>query len=494
MVPYFIGLDLGTTGARGVAIDSDGRIAARAATTYALHTPRPGWTEQNPDDWWDATVDVLRRLQAEIGDRIEGIGLTGQMHGAVFLDEEGQSIRPAILWNDQRTAGAAREIDRIVGTQLLQRIAGNAALTGFQAPKILWLRANEPANYTRLRAVLLPKDFIRFKLSGAYASDASDASGTLLLDLRARDWSPELLDALDLKREWFPPVFESPEICARTDAAAAKTTGLTQGTPIVAGAGDNAAAAIGSGAVRSGIGLISLGTSGVVLAHSDEPVIDPSGALHAFCGAVPGSYHLMGVMLAAGGSLRWFRDTLGRDESYDELTKLANEVPAGSLELFFLPYLSGERTPHMNPFARAAWIGLSLAHTRAHMLRSVLEGVAFGLNDALVRMRALGVRPQELVSTGNGMNSTLWRSILSAVFQIPLRPLLVDEGAACGAALLAAVGAGAFASVEDAVAKAVVLADSAISPDPQLEKTYAEAYETFTRLYPAIAPIAFTNT
>ena len=486
MIAHTVGIDLGTTGARAVRIDGRGRLVASATAPYPLLTPRPGWTEQEPEDWWSAAQVAIRAVVAADSAPIGAVGVTGQMHGAVFLDAADASIRPAILWNDQRTAQAARTIDTVVGRSRLAQITGNRALTGFQAPKIVWLREAEPANYARVRAVLLPKDFLRLRLTGMHATDASDASGTLLLDLSTRTWSQAILRDLDLPPDWFAPVAESPAITSAVSDAGAQATGLVAGTPVVAGAGDNAAAAIGSGVVRAGAGLVSLGTSGVVLVHNDRAAIDPTGALHAFCAAVPGGYHLMGVMLAAGGSLRWLRDTFaGTDAGYDALVATARDIEAGAQGLQFLPYLSGERTPHMDPDARGAFIGLSLAHTRAHLVRAVLEGVAFGLNEGLSRMRALGVEPGELIATGNGMSNVTWRAIIAAVLDRPLRRLLVDEGPAFGAALLAAVGIGTFGSVEDA-ARVVELSAAADEPDPALVAFYRPEYERFTRAYPAL--------
>jgi xylulokinase len=484
---HTIGIDLGTTGARAVRIDARGALVASQTAAYPLLTPQPGWTEQQPDDWWAAAQTAIRAVVAAGEDApIVGVGVTGQMHGAVFLDERAASIRPAILWNDQRTGRAAQMIDEVVGRSRLGRITGNRALTGFQAPKIVWLRDNEPASYARVRAILLPKDFLRLRLTGTYATDVSDASGTLLLDLAARDWSADILRDLDLPAQWFPPVHESPAVTAVISAAGADATGLPAGIPVVAGAGDNAAAAVGSAVVRNGAGLVSIGTSGVVLVHNDQAAVDPTGALHAFCAAVPGGYHLMGVMLAAGGSLRWLRDAFGRpDDTYDDLVALAATIQPGSQGLQFLPYLSGERTPHMDPEARGAFVGLSLIHGRAHLVRAVLEGVAYGLNDGLSRMRALGVEPDELIATGNGMSNPTWRAIIASVLDRPLRRLLVDEGPAFGAALLAGVGVGTFASVEDA-ARAVIVAPEADLPDPALVPLYRAEYERFTRGYPAL--------
>jgi len=486
LLGHTIGIDLGTTGARAVRIDARGALLASETAPYPLLTPQPGWTEQEPEDWWTAAQTAIRAVVAASDAPIAAVGVTGQMHGAVFLDENDLSIRPAILWNDQRTGRAAQTIDDVVGRSRLGRITGNRALTGFQAPKILWLREAEPDRYARIRAILLPKDFLRLRLTQTYATDASDASGTLLLDLTTRDWSAEILRALDLPAQWFPPVAESPMVTAAISAAGARATGLPAGTPVVAGAGDNAAAAIGSGVVRDGAGLVSLGTSGVVLVHNDRAAIDSSGALHAFCAAVPGGYHLMGVMLAAGGSLRWLRDAFARPEdTYDALVAGAGDVEPGAQGLQFLPYLSGERTPHMDPDARGAFIGLSLAHGRAHLVRAVLEGVAFGLNEGLARMRTLGVEPAELIATGNGMSNATWRAIIAAVLDRPLRRLLVDEGPAFGAALLAGVGIGNFGSVDEA-ARVVALAPQADLPDPALVSIYRAEYERFTRMYPAL--------
>jgi xylulokinase len=483
---HTIGIDLGTTGARAVRIDARGAVTASQTAPYPLLTPRPGWTEQEPEAWWAAAQIAIRSVVAASDAPIAGVGVTGQMHGAVFLDERDASIRPAILWNDQRTARAAQTIDEVIGRSRLAGITGNRALTGFQAPKILWLREAEPAHYARIRSILLPKDFLRLRLTQTHATDVSDASGTLLLDLRARDWSAEILRALDLPAQWFPPVAESPAISATISADGARATGLPAGIPVVSGAGDNAAAAIGSGVVRDGAGLVSLGTSGVVLVHNDHAAIDPTGALHAFCAAVPGGYHLMGVMLAAGGSLRWLRDAFGNPaDTYDTLVAAASTVEPGAQGLQFLPYLSGERTPHMDPDARGAFIGLSLAHGRAHLVRAVLEGVAYGLNEGLARMRALGVEPDELIATGNGMSNATWRAIIAAVLDRPLRRLLVDEGPAFGAALLAGVCVGNFDSVA-AAARVVALAPRADLPDPALVSVYRAGYEQFTRVYPAL--------
>ena len=491
-----IGLDVGTSGVKAVLIAEDGAIVASAVADYPLLTPRPGWTEQEPEAWWRASCDVLRRLVAKAPGRIEAIGLTGQMHGAVFLDGDGKVIRPAILWNDQRTAAECAEIERAVGPERLRQIAGNPALTGFQAPKVLWLRHNEPEAYARVRSLLLPKDFIRFRLTGARASDASDAAGTLLLDLAARDWSDEILAALDIPRDWLPRVYEGPEVTGQVSAAGAAATGLPEGLPVIAGGGDNAAAAVGCGVVRAGTGFVSLGTSGVVFVPSETLEIDPSGALHAFCHAVPGQYHLMGVILSAGGSLRWYRDVIAAEQAadahargvdpYDELMAAAAEIAPGADGLFFLPYLAGERTPHMDPFARGGWLGLTLAHDRRHLVRALLEGVSFALKDSLILMQRLGVSPDVLYAVGGGARNAVWRGMLASVLGVPLQRLAVEEGPALGAALLAAVGAGVHADVAAAVAAAVRPQGEPDAPDAALQARYEELHGAFARLYPTL--------
>jgi xylulokinase len=487
-----IGLDVGTSGVKGIVVAADGRVIATASAGYPLLTPRPGWTEQEPEAWWQASCTVLRTLQAKASGPVEALGLAGQMHGAVFLDADGRVIRPAILWNDQRTAAECAEIERRVGAARLRQIAGNPALTGFQAPKVLWLERHEPAAHARVRHLLLPKDFVRHRLTGGLATDASDAAGTLLLDLAARDWSDEILAALAIPRAWLPRVHEGPEVTGKVSSDGGRATGLPEGLPVVAGGGDNAAAAVGSGVVRPGTGLVSLGTSGVVFVASAGLEIDPGGALHAFCHAVPGQYHLMGVVLSAAGSLRWFRDVLGahagadQGDSYDDLMTAAAEVAPGAEGLFFLPYLAGERTPHMDPHARAAWIGLTLAHDRRHLARALLEGVCFALKDSLVLMQRLGVKPDLLYAVGGGARSPVWRQILAAALDLRLQRLAVEEGPALGAALLAAVGVGVHADVDAAVAAAVRIEGAPETPEAGLGARYDELYRDFSTLYPAL--------
>lgn len=493
---FFIGLDIGTSSAKGVLVDETGRVSARASGDYPLLVPRPGWTEQDPESWWSAAERVLYTLTQKAQAPISAIGLTGQMHGAVFLDENGQVIRPAILWNDQRTGAACETIETAVGGEKLRHVTGNPALTGFQAPKILWLRDNEPESYARLAQVLLPKDYIRYRLTGAFATDVSDAAGTLLLDLQTRNWSDEILSRLDIPRAYLPEVFESPEITSQVSAAGAAATGLETGTPVVAGAGDNAAAAVGGGIVKSGIALVSIGTSGVVFAHSDTATPDASGELHCFCHAVPGAYHLMGVSLASGGSLQWFADHFATEEAavaqrlgrnlHELLAAEADTVLPGANDLYFLPYLAGERTPHMNPNARGAWIGLTLSHDRRHMVRAILEGVAFSLRDSLVRIQAQGIDPERLLLSGGGAHSPIWRRIIAAVLNKPVIVQQDQEGPAHGAAVLAAVGSGAHSNVQDAVGAMIHDAGDTEMPDATLVAAYRDHYAKFIQLYPAL--------
>lgn len=495
---YFIGLDLGTSGAKGVLVDQRGRVIDAASQDYPLLLPRPGWTEQDPQAWWRATQFILRQLSARSPSPPQAIGLTGQMHGAVFLDADDRVVRPAILWNDQRTACQCETIAERAGRQRIRRITGNAILTGFQAPKILWLREHEPENYARLARVLLPKDYVRLRLTGLAATDVSDAAGTLLLDLERRDWSHDILAALDIPQRWLPQVLESPQVSARLSADAAHATGLPAGTPVVAGAGDNAAAAVGAGIIREGAALVSIGTSGVVFAHSDHPVPDPSGELHCFCHAVPGTYHLMGVSLAAGGSLAWFSEHLGGEEvtlgrrlgrsAFELLADEAERVPALADGLFFLPYLAGERTPHMDPQARGAWIGLTLKHGRSHLIRALLEGVAYALRDSLQRIEQRGVTPQRLILAGGGAHNRTWRRIIGAVLNKPYAVQNEPGGPGFGAAILAAAGSHCYASVGEAVAAMVAQPEHFEAPDPGLAADYAAGYARFTKLYPALKP------
>jgi xylulokinase len=480
-----LGLDIGTTGARAIAVDESGAVIAEASAEYPLYTPRPGWTEQHPEDWWRAAREVLSRVAADIGGRAVGVGLTGQMHGSVFLDRTNAVVRPALLWNDQRTARQCAEITERVGADRLVRITGNPALTGFQAPKVLWLRVEEPQNYRRLAHVLLPKDYVRLQLTGEMATDASDASGTLLLDVARRDWSTEILGRLEIPVEWLPRVYEGPEATGQLRKDVAEELGLPVGIPVAAGGGDNAAAAVGTGIVVEGLVSSSIGTSGVVFAHAQTFTPDPSGRVHAFCHAVPGEYHLMAVTLAAGGSLRWWRTVLGAARSYDELAELARGAPPGGEGLLFLPYLTGERTPHLDSSARGAFFGLTARHTAAHLTRALMEGVVFSLKDGLEIIRGLGVPIEQVRAIGGGARSAFWRQLQADIYGLPIHRTEAEEGPAYGAALLTGVAAGCYRDVAEACAR-VRLRGEVADPDPAAVRAYAGYYEMYRSLYPAM--------
>ena len=488
---HFLGIDVSTTATKALLIDSAGRVQAVASTPYPFETPRPLWSEQHPDLWWDGAQKSIRAVLEQSGvdpAEIGGVGLTGQMHGLVLLDRAGRVLRPAILWNDQRTAAQCDEIHRRIGRAHFIQVTGNVALTGFTAPKVLWVKENEPEIYARAAHVLLPKDFVRYKLTGDFAMDKADGAGTVLMDLRARGWSDEVLRALEIPRAWMPPLFEGPEITGRVTPQAAAATGLRPGTPVMAGGGDQAAGAVGMGVVTPGIVGLTVGTSGVVFATTPSALIEPEGRLHAFCHAVPGMWHFMGVMLSAAGSLQWYRDTLAPGVSFDDLVQEADPVPAGSEGLQFLPYLSGERTPHPDPLARGAFVGLTVRHTRGHLTRAVLEGVAYGLKDSftLIQNAGLGVIRQVRAS-GGGTKSALWRQILASVLEAELVTVNTTEGAAYGAGLLAAVGAGAHPSVEAACAAAVQVTGRTL-PVAEQARAYLPGYCLYQELYPALKP------
>ncbi len=487
---YVVGIDASTTATKAVLVDEAGQIAGIASSEYGFEVPRAGWTEQSPELWWDGAVAAVRQALASSGvggDAVAAVGLTGQMHGLVVLDAADDVLRPAILWNDQRTAAACEAIRAAIGPQQLIEITGNDALTGFTAPKLVWVRDQEPDVWSRVAHVLLPKDYVRLRLTGDHALDKADGAGTLLFDLAARDWSPEVVSALGIDPAWLPATFEGPEITGVVSAAAAEATGLRAGTPVVAGGGDQAANAVGVGAVEPGVVALSLGTSGVVFATTDAPLHDPAGQVHAFCHAVPGRWHLMTVMLSAAGSLRWFRDALAPGEDFGQLVAAASDVPAGAEGLLFLPYLTGERSPHPDPLARGAFVGLTIGHDRRHMTRAVVEGVAFGLRDGLDQMIATGMpAPSQVRASGGGIASPLWRQILADVLRVEIATVRTTEGAAYGAALLGAVGAGWFASVEEATG-ALVQVDPAAAPGPDVER-YVDAHRAFRELYPALAP------
>lgn len=487
---HVLGLDVSTTATKAVLLGPDGAVSAVAAAEYPYETPRPLWSEQDPGLWWEATVRAVGTALDQGGLRgndIEAVGLTGQMHGLVALDRAGEVLRPAILWNDQRTGPECEAIREAIGRETLIAITGNDALPGFTAPKLLWVRRHEPEVWSRIAHVLLPKDFVRLRLTDERAVDRADGSGTLLFDLARRDWSPEVVGTLGIDPSWLPRTYEGPEVTGGVSEAAARATGLRAGTPVVAGGGDQAAAAVGVGAVEPGVASLSLGTSGVVFATTDGPLVEPEGRLHAFCHAVPGRWHVMGVMLSAAGSLRWYRDALAPEASFPELSAEAERVPPGSDGLLFLPYLTGERTPHPDPLARGAFVGLSVQHGRPHLTRAVLEGVAFGLRDSLELMRSAGLAPStEIRATGGGSRSPLWRQILADVMETTVVTTTSSEGAAQGAAMLAAVALGWFPSVEEAC-RLLVAAAEATEPSSDAPR-YREPYARYRELYPALVP------
>lgn len=488
---YLIGLDISTTGAKALVIDKSGAVVASHTTPQPISQPQPLWSEQEPVDWWEGIVLSIRAaLKAAdlTGDDIAAIGLTGQMHGLVILNDGGTVLRPSILWNDQRTQAQCDEITQKVGFERLIELTGNRALTGFTAPKLLWVRQHEPDIYKHIKHILLPKDYIRYRLTGDYATDLAGASGTSLLNVQQRTWSREVADALEIPLEWLPPVHEGPQITGTVSASAAEETGLKAGTPVVGGGGDQAAGAVGVGAVSPGIISLVVGTSGVIFAPLDHYAYEPDGRLHAFCHAVPNTWHFMGVMLSAAGSLQWYRDTLASGVEFDALLKPAADIPPGSEGLFFLPYLTGERTPHPDPLARGAFIGLTTRHTQAHMTRAVLEGVAFGLKDGLRLMEEAGLTGEvEIRVSGGGARSPLWRQILADVLGAPLVTTSTTEGAAYGAALLASVGVGIHTDVPTACQQAVKTGEATVSGVNRA--SYDAPYHRYAALYPALQDI-----
>lgn len=487
MPACFIGLDVSTTASKALVIDSSGAVITSASHPHELNTPRPLWSEQDPENWWSASSRALRDVMSRIAaDDVRAIGLTGQMHGLTPLDQHGHPVRPAILWNDGRSGAQCAAITEQVGARRLYSLIGSILLAGFTAPKIMWMRENEPEHYARIAHVLLPKDYIRYRLSGAYVADVADGSGFGLMDIGARTWSDEMLRAFDISRAWLPDLCESQEICAYVSEEAAAHTGLKAGTPIVGGAGDQPAAGVGNGIVQKNMTSLTVGTSGVAFAISDHYEPEPDGRLHTFCGPIPGTWFHMGVMLSAAGGLRWLHDALTPDMSYEALNQHAESVPRGSNGLLFAPYLTGERNPHPDPLARAAFVGLTLRHGLPHMIRAVMEGVAFGMRDQLELLRSLGVSPSEAVVSGGAANSPVWRSLMTDIMGIPLYTINTNEGAAFGAAILAAVGAGDFPDVPTACAAMVRKVETS-HPGAEGAADYARLYPTFQGLYPALA-------
>lgn len=492
----YLGIDIGTSGTKTLAVREDGKILASATEEYPLSTPQPGWSEQEPAHWWQATVDsvqkVLKKAKAKPAD-VKGIGLSGQMHGSVFLNRQHEVIRPALLWNDQRTKKECTEIEELAGgRKALIKLVANPALTGFTAPKILWLRNNEPKNFDKTVKVLLPKDYIRFRLTGEFATEVSDASGTLLLDVSKRKWSSALLGKLDLAADLLPEVYESEEVSGKVTKEVAELLGVPPGTPVVGGGGDQAASAIGNGIVRKGVVSATMGTSGVVFAHSDEMQVDPDGRAHTFCHAVRGKWHVMGCVLSAGGSLQWYRNQLGQSEvaaavplgvdPYELITAQAAKAPVGSEGLIFLPYLTGERTPHADPDAKGAWVGLTLRHTRSHLARAVIEGATFAMRDSLEIIEGMNIPVKEIRVSGGGARSKFWRQTQADIYGQKVSVTNSSEGPAFGVALLAMAGTKAYGDVVEACKATIKVVDST-ETNAKHRKRYDEVYPVYQKLY-----------
>jgi xylulokinase len=494
----FLGIDVGTGGTRAILINRDGKVLASHSAEHApIHSEHIGWAEQDPEDWWRAAQQaVLGALKAAgeagHGASVEAVGLTGQMHGCVMLDAGGNVLRPALIWADQRTQPEADWLTEKIGYERLIQLVANPALPNFTLTKLLWVRKHQPQIFSKIAHVLCPKDYVRFRMTGVYAMDVQEASGTLLLDVARRRWSEEVADAAGIPMAWLPQLFEGPEICARISAEGAAATGLEPNTPVAAGAGDQGAGAVGMGILAPGSVSATIGTSGVVFAATAKPTLDPKGRLHTFCHAAPGIWHVMGVTNGAGLSFRYFRDTLmpreadGSLASYDELTKLAADVPPGSDGLLWAPYLFGERTPHLDPNARAAFVGITASTTRAHYIRAVLEGVAFSLQDTFTLFHELKIPVEKIRLGGGGARGPLWRQIQADVYNHAVELLEAEEGGAFGAALLAGTGVNAWPSVEAACDATIRAAESI---QPRNAKVMAEAYDRYRRVYPALKQI-----
>ncbi len=490
-----LGIDVGTGGTRAVLVDRAGRVVASHATEHAsVHSEHPGWADQDPEDWWRAAQASIHAVLATGVARagvVAAIGLTGQMHGAVLLDASGDVLRPSLIWCDLRSTAQCDWLNQTLGAEKILAYTANPALPNFTLTKLLWVKQHEPQIFARIAHVLCPKDYIRYRLSGAFAIDVQEASGTLMLDVAHRTWSQPMLDATGVRREWLPELYESPEVCAHVSPAAAQATGLVAGTPIVAGAGDQGAGAVGLGILAPGSVSAIIGTSGVVFAATDTPTLDPRGRLHTFCHAAPGRWHVMGVTQAAGLSLRWLKNLLQPDTtsgSYEALTTQAETVPAGTEGVLWAPYLFGERTPHLDPAVRAAFVGLDATHGPAHLTRAVLEGVAYSLRDTLTLFQELGIPARHIRVGGGGARSALWRQIQADVYGQPVEFLAAEEGVAFGAALLAGVGAGFWPDVDAACAAAIQVAGR-MQPNPQATQTYDREYLRYRRLYRALASL-----
>lgn len=489
---YWMGIDIGTGGTRALLVDERGRVRAGYTAPHEdMRMERPLWAEQRPENWWDAAQDAIRGVLAEAqakGRDVRGIGLSGQMHGLVILDENNQVIRPSLIWCDQRSQAQVDCVNRTIGKERILSYIANPVLTGFTLPKLLWVRDNEPENFARVRKMLLPKDYIRFRLTGEFASEVSDASGTAVFDVVHRRWSFEMMDALGLDRSILPAVYESSELTGKITPAVAEATGLEAGTPVVGGGGDQASSAVGNGIVEPGIVSCTLGTSGVVFAHMEKVAYDPLGRVHTFCHAVKGKWHVMGVTQGAGLSLQWFRNQLAAGRDYDSITAEAATAPAGSQGLFWLPYLMGERTPHLDASARGGWIGLTAKHTRADLIRSLLEGVSYSQKDCLDIIEELGVAVESVRVSGGGARSPFWRQLLADIFGKRVVVLETQEGSAYGAALLALAGAGAYGSVPEACRAAIREVDS-VRPRATEHQLYSIGHAVYRALYPALRQI-----
>ncbi|MFW6133420.1 MAG: xylulokinase [Planctomycetota bacterium] len=496
---YYLGIDVGTSGTKALIMDAKAKVLATATGEHAISTPRPGWSEQDPDNWWRATVQASRAVIRKAGidgKQVAGIGLSGQMHGLVITDEGGRPLRDSIIWNDQRTASQAEHIERTVGgAKKLISLVGNPAMTSYTLTKLLWVRDNEPRTYDRIRHMLLPKDYIRLRLTGEYVGEVADMSGTLMLNQKTRDWSKPILSKFEIDRDILPPVVESHEVTGGVTAEAARKLGISVGTPVVGGGGDQQSGAIGNGVVRAGLASATMGTSGVVFVHSRQYRTDPQGRINTYCASVDGEYCMFGCMLSTGGSFQWYRNVLGQNEiaeaekkgvdPYELLTAQAEQAPPGCEGLFWLPYLTGERTPHADPYARACWIGIHSRTTRNELVRSVMEGATFAMNDAVQLLKDLGLRLREIRLSGGGARSAFWRQMQADIYGQKCTTINAEEGPAYGVALLAAAGTGAFANVREAC-KAGIEVTRTIKADPKARARYRKLYEQYRRLYPAL--------
>jgi xylulokinase len=492
-----LGIDIGTSGTKTLICDEDGKVLATAMAEHPIHSPKPGWSEQDPEDWWQASIKatraILKKAKLKAGD-VSAIGLSGQMHGSVFLGNGEKALRPALLWNDQRTQKQCDEITgKAGGREKLIEMVANPALTGFTAPKILWVRENEPKVYEKTRHILLPKDYIRYRLTGEYATDVGDASGTLLLDVRHRQWSDQLLSILEIDKSLLPAkVHESHEVTGALNAQAARSLGLNEGTPVVGGSGDQPAGAVGNGIVSAGIVSATLGTSGVVFAHSEAPTLDPEGRVHTMCHAVAGKWCVFGCMLSAGGSFQWFRNQLASEEvaeakkrkidPYELLVAQAQKATPGAEGLFFLPYLTGERCPHPDPCARGGWVGITSRTQRRDLIRSLLEGVTYGMRDALEIMKAMNIPISQVRTSGGGARSAFWRQLQADIYKLPVVMTNASEGPAYGVALLAGVGTGVWNSVEEAC-KATIRQVEKVMPSKKTTELYDRNYSVYRKIY-----------